>query len=65
MKTYYGDTVIMSSTDLEILNLKRQVEKQNIILEAMLEEIKRFNDNYERLHKYDGELAYGIQGEEM
>ena len=40
----------MSSTDLEIINLKRQVEIQNSILEQLLEEIKRFNDNYEKSH---------------
>lgn len=41
----------MSSTDLEIINLKRQVEIQNSILEQLLKEIKRFNDNYEKTHK--------------
>ena len=39
----------MSSTDLEILNLKRQVEIQNSILEAMLNEMKLRNEKTDKL----------------
>lgn len=49
----------MSSTDLEILNLKRQVEIQNAILQSILEELKRFNDNHEKLHKQELALYKG------
>lgn len=49
----------MSSTDLEILNLKRQVEIQNAILQSILEELKRFNDNQEKLHKQELALYKG------
>lgn len=33
----------MSSTDLEIINLKRQIEIHNNILEEILSEIKKSN----------------------
>lgn len=42
----------MSSTDLEILNLKRQEEIRNALLQEILEELKRFNTNYEKMNKY-------------
>lgn len=45
----------MTSTDLEILNLKRQVEIQNNILMELLVEFKRFNDNYEKINKFKSE----------
>ena len=41
----------MSSTDLEILNLKRQEEIRNALLQEILEELKRFNTNYEKMNK--------------
>ena len=41
----------MSSTDLEIINLKRQIEIQNAILRDIAEEMRRFNDNYEAVNK--------------
>ena len=40
---------MVSSTDLEIMNLKRQIEIQNAILEAMLEEMKIRNEKTDKL----------------
>ncbi len=37
----------MTAESLEILNLRRQIEKQNLILRYLLEEMRRLNRNYE------------------
>ena len=47
--------VLMSSTDLEILNLKRQVEIQNSILEAMLEELRIRNKKTDEIIELEKE----------
>ena len=52
---------IMSSTDLEILNLKRQVEIQNSILEAMLEELRIRNKKAEELIELQKERNFNLK----
>lgn len=37
----------MTAESLEILNLRRQIEKQNLILKYLLEELRRMNRNFE------------------
>lgn len=44
----------MSMDGLEILNLRRTVEKQNIILERILEEMIVFNKHLERMNGING-----------
>ena len=38
----------MSATDLEILNLKREVEKNNYIMIEILEQLKELNMNLKK-----------------
>lgn len=52
----------MSSTDLEILNLKRQVEIQNQILREILEEMKNRDKKYEEMNEHLSTIAFGVDG---
>ena len=38
----------MSADSLEILNLRRELERTNAILMRLTDEVKRFNDNHEK-----------------
>ena len=49
------------SADLEILNLKRQIEIQNSILEAMLEELKIRNEKTEELIKLQKQQTFDLK----
>lgn len=41
----------MSDTGLQVANLKREEEIRNALLSDILEELKRFNTNYEKVNK--------------
>lgn len=43
----------MSGEALELINLRRQMEIKNALLQEILEEMKRFNENFERLNEHD------------
>ena len=51
----------MSSTDLEILNLKRQIEIQNNILQAILEEIGIRNKKTDELIELQKERNFDLK----
>lgn len=40
----------MGMDSLEILNLRRELERTNIILSRMVDELERFNRNQEKLN---------------
>lgn len=52
---------MVSSTDLEIMNLKRQIEIQNAILEAMLEEMKIRNEKTDKLIELQKEQNFDLK----
>ena len=51
----------MSSTDLEILNLKRQIEIQNSILEMILEEMRIRNKKTDELIELQKERNFDLK----
>ena len=52
---------MVSSTDLEIMNLKRQIEIQNAILEAILEEMKIRNEKTDKLIELQKEQNFDLK----
>ena len=52
---------MVSSTDLEIMSLKRQIEIQNAILEAMLKEMKIRNEKTDKLIELQKEQNFDLK----
>lgn len=52
---------MVSSTDLEIMSLKRQIEIQNAILEAILKEMKIRNEKTDKLIELQKEQNFDLK----
>lgn len=52
----------MSAESLELINIRRQLEKQNLILKFIIEELRRLNENYERIHKLECDESDSVLG---
>lgn len=53
--------MFVSSADLEISNLKRQIEIQNSILEAILEEMRIRNEKADKLIELQKERNFDLK----
>ena len=51
----------MSGTSLEILNVRRELERQNNILQAILEEMKTRNKKTDELIELQKEQAFDLK----